>query len=143
MTDTARIALIDDSKADTKLIQKAFEEIDFDCTFQIFHDAEEAYYSMDLDNRQNSAIKYDLILLDISMPKVSGLELLSYLKTHPFYQNVPAIMLTSSNDLLNMEKSLEFHADSYLVKPDSYQELLSLARSIRDFWFNNIDAKVE
>lgn len=135
MTEIKKIAIIDDSEEDTVLMEKAVNATEFDCAMHTFNDAEDAYYALELDNRALDKAGFDLILLDVNMPRVSGIELLSYLKSHTEYRKVPTIMISGSHDPQHINESLANHANAYIVKPDSYKMLVSTLRATLQFWF--------
>jgi len=65
----------------------------------------------------------DLVVLDIHMPEVNGLDLLEYIRRNPDWERLPVIMLSSETSIELMERSLQLGADAYLVKPASLDEL--------------------
>lgn len=135
MTEIKKIAIIDDSEEDAVLLQKAVKATDLDCSMHIYNDAEEAYFELGLDNRGLNKPDIDLILLDVNMPKVSGIELLSYLKSHAEYRKIPTIMMSGSHDQQHINESLANHANAYLLKPDTYKELVNTIAVTIKFWF--------
>lgn len=135
MIENKKIAIIDDSEEDAILLQKAIKATDFDCSVHIYNDAEDAYYALGLDNRALDKTVFDLILLDVTMPRVSGIELLSYLKSHAEYRKIPTIMMSGSHDPQHINESLANHANAYLVKPESYKILVTTMTATLQFWF--------
>lgn len=70
----------------------------------------------------------DLILTDINMPDINGLELISYLRANPNYKNIPVFIISSESSAKDIEKGRQLGADEYLVKPfspDSLQQLIN------------------
>ena len=78
----------------------------------------------------------DLILLDISMPKKSGLEVLECIRSQPRYKSLPALILTSSSRPEDMEKARQLGADDYLLKPSDPLKLVELVRSLQEHWLS-------
>lgn len=131
-----KIAIVEDSEQDLNLLIKAFNKIDFECEAISYADGEEAYFELKIDDRKVEHNEIDMFILDIGTPRVSGLELLKILKNDKRYKHKPVIMLSGSDCELNVMKSYENHANAYLVKPDSFEDLTELAKAIKDFWFN-------
>ena len=78
----------------------------------------------------------DLILLDINMPKKSGLDVLEWLRSQPRYKSLPALILTSSSRPEDMEKARQLGADDYLLKPSDPLKLVELVRSLQEHWLS-------
>jgi chemotaxis family two-component system response regulator Rcp1 len=77
-----------------------------------------------------------LILLDLNLPKIHGHEVLAYIKSNDSLTTIPTVILTSSDDIEDIEKSYRLHANCYLKKPVTFHEFEQLVKSIKDFWFN-------
>lgn len=72
--------------------------------------------------------KVDLVITDINMPDINGLELVSFVKNNPNYQNTPLFIISTESSERDREKGMALGADAYLVKPFSPEELQSLIR---------------
>lgn len=83
-----------------------------------------------LEVLQSSARKPDLFLLDIEMPRMDGYELLSSLRSHDAYRNIPVVMVTSRAGEKHRQKALDLGATDYMIKPYQDEQLLSLAQSL-------------
>jgi CheY-like chemotaxis protein len=77
-----------------------------------------------------------LILLDINLPKKSGLEVLGWIRGQAAFKSLPVLMLTSSSNPKDMEKARLLAADDYLVKPGDPLQLIELVNSFRDRWLS-------
>ena len=75
-----------------------------------------------------------LVLLDINMPKKSGLEVLQWIRQQPQFKSLPAVMLTSSERPDDMEKARQLGADDYLLKPSVPNKLVDLVKSLSERW---------
>lgn len=75
-----------------------------------------------------------LIILDIKMPKVDGLEVLKRVKSHPVLKFIPVVILTSSSIEEDIKTSYEHHANAYIVKPVSYNEFREAVKLLGKFW---------
>ena len=77
----------------------------------------------------------DLILLDIGLPKKSGLDVLAEVKADPELRPIPVVILTTSKAEEDIFKSYDLHANSYITKPVHLSELFEVLKIIEDFWF--------
>ena len=75
-----------------------------------------------------------LILLDLRLPKVDGLEVLRSVKTNPRLSNIPVVVLTTSANDADIERAYEQRANSYLVKPEDFPTLDDMMRSLGSYW---------
>jgi CheY-like chemotaxis protein len=75
-----------------------------------------------------------VILLDINIPKVNGLEVLKYFKTNPRSQMVPVIILTSSSEDRDIQAAYQLGANSYIVKPVDFEKFFEVAAHIDLYW---------
>jgi len=80
--------------------------------------------------------KPKLIMLDLNLPGLSGLDLLKKIKEIAYFKYVPVILFSTSDDPIDVKRSLEFGANAYLTKPDGYNNLITCIQSVYDFWFN-------
>lgn len=79
----------------------------------------------------------EMILLDINLPGMNGFEILQHLRTKTQYKHVPVIMFTSSDDKSDIEKSYEYGANAYLIKPDSLGTLKEVLEDTFNFWLKH------
>jgi CheY-like chemotaxis protein len=75
-----------------------------------------------------------LVLLDLKLPQLMGMEVLKWLRAKPELNSVVVLVLTSSSNPTEIDMAYGLGANAYLVKPSSFQELQVLAQAIRDFW---------
>ena len=77
-----------------------------------------------------------LVLLDLKMPKVSGIEVLQKLKTDPVLKTIPIVILTSSKEDLDIEKCYEYGANSYIVKPIESDNFFQAIKGLGIYWMS-------
>lgn len=130
------ILLVEDNIQDAFLIKEALEERDF--LKKIYH-VENGAKALDFLKNEHPYKEVEapnLILMDINMPVMDGLEALKRIKSDPDCKHIPVLILTTSSrkeDILNAYKE---HSNSYLVKPDDIFELDKLTESIKNYWMN-------
>ena len=76
-------------------------------------------------------------MLDLNIPKIDGREVLEIIKTDKELKNIPVIILSGSQAESDMTTSYDLHANSYVVKPDNFEDLKEIVASIENFWFQS------
>jgi CheY-like chemotaxis protein len=126
------ILLVEDNPHDLDLTRRAFLRRRASLPLQEAHDGAEA---LDLMTGWKNGEKMPaLVLLDLRLPKVNGLEVLRRIKSDPFTKGVPVVVLTSSSEPRDIQDAYALGANSYLVKPDSYHEFSAMAEGIDQYW---------
>lgn len=126
-----KILLVEDNEGDIILTKEALKEGRIKNQVWVAMDGQEA-----LDLLNTAASLPDLILLDINLPKMSGLEVLGAIKKDDRLKMIPVIMLSTSeteNDVLN---SYANHASCFITKPVDYNRFMDVVRTIDDFWIS-------
>jgi chemotaxis family two-component system response regulator Rcp1 len=134
--DAVRLLLVDDNEGDVRLTQEALKDSKLHLKLSIVNDGEEA---MDYLRRQGSyadAERPDLILLDIHMPRKSGLEVLEEVKADPALREIPTVIMTSSSAEADIAKSYRLHANCYITKPLDFTQFTEVVRAVDHFWFS-------
>jgi CheY-like chemotaxis protein len=80
----------------------------------------------------------DLILMDINIPKYSGIEVLEKIKGDPALKKIPVVMLTTSDTNNDVSKCYELGANAYTIKPLDFENFITMINSIYNFWFMNV-----
>ena len=133
------IVIAEDDADDQFLFQTAFEENGL--TFQIEFVNNGVELISYLDSCKVTADQTDLpslIILDLNMPKKDGREVLKEIKDHPVYKIIPVIIFTTTKNEMEVRRCYELGANSYIVKPVSFDGLLNIIREIKNFWFNTV-----
>jgi len=97
-------------------------------------DGEEALAFLARQGRYADAPHPDLILLDLHLPRMSGLEVLSAVKQHPQWKRIPVVIMTSSENEADVKTAYDQHANCYVTKPIDIDKFMDAVRSIEDFW---------
>ncbi len=124
-SQTLKILLVEDNPDDAELTRRLLRRICPDRDIFLAADAEEALSCLESLYEERSGLP-DLILLDIKLPRLSGMELLERLKTSPQFGGVPVVMLTGSLVSEHIQKSYDLGAVTYLLKPISEDDLLMI-----------------
>lgn len=129
-----QILLVEDNPADVLLTEEAFEEADF---LHALHTARDGVDALEVlrGSAGQAGVRPDVILLDLNMPRMSGLELLDVLKEDEHLRTIPVIVLTTSRAETDIWRSYNLHANAYIPKPVSIEEFVEVIRSLGNFWF--------
>jgi CheY-like chemotaxis protein len=139
------ILIAEDDADDRYLIQTAFSEIGYpepidfvENGIEVFSYLEDIYAS---NNNHEKALP-GFILLDLNMPKKDGREVLKELKQHPVFKKIPVIVFTTTKNEIEIRRCYELGANSYVIKPISFDALLKVVENIRSFWFQTASIPV-
>lgn len=124
---TLRILLIEDNPGDRYLVELSLSEIGVDAEVECITDGESACDHL-MRIADGSAPGPDLMLLDINLPRVDGIGILTRIAKEPRLAHLPVVVLTTSNARRDREACLGFGAVAYLVKPCDYDDFLALMR---------------
>lgn len=131
------ILLVEDNLDHAVLVQRNLEE--FQVANKIFHveDGEAALdyvHGRGIYADQNTYPRPDLILLDLRLPRIDGLEVLKEIKSHNDLHTIPVVILTTSDGERDMAKAYEYHANSYVTKPVDFETFAQLLKDIGFYW---------
>ncbi|HXI12850.1 MAG TPA: response regulator [Thermoanaerobaculia bacterium] len=126
-----KILLVEDSADDVDLTLRAFRKTDSELEVIVARDGVEA---LDKLAAADDHTLPALVLLDLKMPKMGGLDVLREIRKRPETRHLPVVMLSSSVQEEDVEASYASGANAYLRKPLDYRAFLSATRSISEFW---------
>jgi CheY-like chemotaxis protein len=128
------ILLVEDNEGDILLTTEAFEESKIVNKVTVIRNGEEAInFFKGLNKKEHHP---DLVLLDINLPKISGHEVLTYLKNDDTFKSIPVIMLTTSSSEQDIELSYKHYVNCYITKPIDVSDFMKAISKIEDFWIN-------
>lgn len=130
-----QILLVEDSLADIDLTLEALEEAKFVNEVNTVRDGAAAIAYLRRGKGYEDAVRPDLIILDLNLPKRSGHEVLESLKVDNELRRIPVAVLTTSGAESDVVKSYDLGANCYLTKPVDVTQFLKVVQSIEDFWF--------
>src|SRR6266536_3737562 len=131
------ILLVEDDPNDVLLIQRAFQRNHVANPLQVVRDGEDALPILSgagtFTDRERHPLPV-LMLMDLKMPRKSGLEVLEWVRQQPGLKRLPIVVLTSSNQSPDINRAYELGANSYLVKPAGFDSLLELVKNLDLYW---------
>lgn len=135
MSEPFPILLVEDNPADVELTLRAFQRRKLTNPITVARDGEQV---LDYVYRRGAFAGGvpvpGLILLDLRLPNVDGLEVLRELKSHPVYRNIPVVVLTTSGQDGDIKRSYELGAASYIVKPLEFEKFQEVIERIDLYW---------
>jgi CheY-like chemotaxis protein len=132
MNTTLPILLIEDNPMDVDLTQRAFIRHNLANPLEVMRDGQEAIDFV-AGWRAGDPVP-TVILLDLKLPKICGLEVLRVIRAHPDIGTVPVVVLTSSAEDDDIRKAYLLGANSYIVKPVDFEKFIDVARQIELYW---------
>ena len=124
------ILLVEDDQVDCMTIKRALQEVNINNRLDIVSNGEEALaYLLSANNDLPG-----LILLDLNMPRMNGVEFLKTVKNHPGLKKVPVVVLTTSRAEQDINAGFELGAAGYMVKPLDYREFIDAVVTIARYW---------
>ena len=137
MQKLIKILLVEDNPDDIEITKRAFKETRLIDKMWVVRDGQEALdflYHQDKYQDIVASPKPELILLDINMPKVNGLEVLRKVKEDPVLKRIPTVMLTVSRKYEDRIKSYNYGCNSFIQKPVEFEKFVEIVRQIGLYW---------
>lgn len=139
------IIMAEDDADDRLLVKDALQECQWNADLRFVENGEEL---LDYLLRQGKYKKAEesprpgLILLDLNMPKKDGREVLRDIRGHADLRRIPVVVLTTSKADIDIERTYELGANSYIAKPVQFDGLVNLMRMISQYWFKTVELPV-
>ena len=130
------VLLVEDSPGDIRLMQEVFRVANSLVRLHVVTDGVEAMAFLRQWGEHANCPRPDLILLDLNLPKMGGLEVLEKVKSDAGLKTIPTVILTTSEAEADIAKGYRLQANCYLRKPVHLEAFEMLVRSINDFWLN-------
>jgi CheY-like chemotaxis protein len=131
---TIEVLLVEDSAGDVRLMHEAFRVANNRVRLNVATDGLDALAFLGRRGTYFSAPRPSLILMDLNLPKMSGLEILAKIKEDPDLKSIPVVILTISDAETDIAKGYRLQANCYLRKPVQLDAFEDLVKGINDFW---------
>lgn len=129
---------MEDDPNDQLLIQHAFEQLDAPISISTVSNGDQALDAIEdsLSSSEGKKKLPNLILLDLKLPGKSGFDVLEWIRDRDILDNVPVIILSSSNQESDIKRCYKIGANSYLVKPVNHDRLIDIVKTIKKYWLD-------
>jgi len=137
VSDEALILLVEDRGDDILLIQRAFETAGIPNPLKVVRDGEEAMAYLSGEGIYSNRAEYPLpwlTLLDLKMPRIDGFEVLQWIRSQPELRRLIVVVLTSSDQLKDVNRAYELGANSFMVKQVDFDSTVQLSGLIQKYW---------
>ena len=135
-TDPIDVLLVEDNPGDVRLTREALREGKVRNNLHTVADGVEAMADLRREKGYEDAVRPDLILLDLNLPRMDGREVLQAIKQDPSLRNIPVVVLTSSQAEQDIVRAYDLHANCYVTKPVDLDQFITVVQSIENFWFS-------
>lgn len=135
--EKSTILLVDNNPSSELLLQEVMNGSSIAQPIQSVRNGEEAIHYLEGKGRFHDREVYPfprVLILDLKMPKISGFELLKWVRSHANWRRLPVIIFTCSQDRRDMTKAYDLGANSYLLKPSKWDDLVATLRTIQTYW---------
>ena len=128
------ILLVEDNPGDVRLTIEGLNEAKVHNNLHVARDGVEALGFLRRQGQFADAVRPDLILLDLNLPRMDGREVLAEVKSDPDLKAIPVVVLTTSSAEQDILHSYQLQANCYITKPVDLEQFITVVRSIQDFW---------
>ncbi|HEX8362851.1 MAG TPA: response regulator [Longimicrobium sp.] len=143
MSRPIEVLLVEDNPGDVRLTREALKEGKVHNNLHVAPDGVEALAFLRREGAYADAVRPDLILLDLNLPRKGGREVLEEVKSDPSLRHIPVVILTSSQAEQDIARAYDLHANCYITKPVDLDQFITVVKSIEDFWFTVVKLPTE
>ena len=143
MQKPVEILLVEDNPGDARLLEETFKEGKLINNMHHVKDGVEAVKYLRQQDPYKDAVRPDLILLDLNLPKMDGREVLADVKNDATLKRIPVVVLTVSKAEQDILKAYDLHANCYIAKPVNFDEFIKVVHSIEMFWLNIVKLPID
>jgi len=133
-TRTAEILLVEDNPGDVRLMQEAFREVSVPHRLNVVGTGIDAMQFLRHEDHYKESHRPDLVLLDLKLPDMHGLEVLAAIKNDPALRRIPAVVFSSSQQREEVVAAYNLNANSYIAKPVDLADFIRVVKGVEDFW---------
>ena len=135
---TVNILLAEDDPDDVEFVRRAFAKVWSDCRLHVVENGEQALAFLNRAEGFEKVPTPDLMLLDLNMPRKNGYDVLLEVKDDEALRHIPVVVLTTSSDRDSIMKAYQLHANSFITKPVSAEQLERIVELVIEYWFSAV-----
>ncbi|NMF57958.1 response regulator [Pseudanabaena yagii GIHE-NHR1] len=133
--DPTHILLVEDDPNDVELIQIALDSYNFVNKIDVAADGEQAvHYLFGRNGQPPTQPLPRLVLLDLKLPKIDGIQVLEMIRSNPLTRNLVVVVMTSSAENRDLKACYDLGVNSYIVKPLDFQQFVEMSRQVGFYW---------
>ncbi len=132
------ILLIEDNPADARLTMEALRDANVKNNLHVMTDGVEAMSFLRREGKYSDAVRPDLILLDLNLPKKNGHEVLLEIKADESLMRIPVVMLTTSSAEKDILAAYDRHVNAYVTKPIDLNDFFTAVKGLEKFWLSTV-----
>jgi len=136
--DLFDILLVEDNAADILLLEESLADIAMKINLHVVNNGEEAMSYLQQIEPFRAAIRPDLILLDLNLPRKNGFAVLEEIKKDSKLRQIPVVILSTSQAPEDISRSYQLHANCYIIKPSDFSRFMAVIQSIVEFWLSTV-----
>lgn len=130
----AEFLLVEDNPGDVRLTREALIESKVSNNLSVVGDGQEAMAFLRREGKYADALRPDIILLDLNLPKKDGREVLAEIKSDPLLKRIPVVIITSSEAEQDVLRTYDLHVNCYVNKPVDLDQFVKVVQSVETFW---------
>ena len=133
--EPTQILLVEDDPNDVELIQIALDSYNFVNQINVVSDGEQAvHYLFGRDGQPPTQPLPRLMLLDLKLPKINGIQILEMIRQSPRTRNIVVVVMTSSGENRDLKACYDLGVNSYIVKPLDFQQFVEMSQKVGFYW---------
>jgi len=137
-TRTAEILIVEDNPADVRLMREAFREVSGPHRLNVVETGRKALGFLRREAGFEESPRPDLVLLDLMLPDLHGLEVLAAIKEDPALRRIPAVVFSSSQKREEVAQAYNLNANSYIAKPMDLAGFVRVVKGVDEFWLTMV-----
>ena len=134
----ADVLLVEDNPGDIRLTREALKESGIKCKIHVAQDGEQALAFLRREGSHAGAVRPNLVVLDLNLPRLDGREVLREMKSDPELRRIPVVIFSSSHAREDVVATYDSHANCYVTKPSDFDQFEQTIRSIAEYWLTRV-----